>query len=329
MSPHDRLESFDNLAPESGDFLEDVLSGLSKGQKKLPCKYIYDEKGSQLFDRICELPEYYPTRAEMALLDAKGAEIAACVGPSAQIVEYGCGSVQKIRTLLDALETPASYVAVDISREHLLNAAAALAEDYPGLEVHALCADFTRPFDVPVGTNVPDARRVGFFPGSTLGNFNRDDAVGLLAGAAESLGSGGGMVIGLDLKKDETVLNAAYNDSQGVTAAFNLNLLERINRELGADFDLDGFEFQAHYNADKGRVESYLYSILEQTVSLDGQVFEFGRGEAVHTENSHKYSVGEFREFAGEAGFSHERVWIDPDGLFSIHYLEVLAGYAP
>jgi len=325
MSPHDRLESFDDLAPESGDFLDDVLAGLSRTQKKLPCKYIYDEKGSQLFDRICELPEYYPTRTEMALLEAKGDEIAACVGPSAQIVEYGCGSVQKIRLLLDALDAPASYVAVDISRDYLLHAAAALAADYPDLEVHALCADFTRPFDVPVGANAPDARRVGFFPGSTLGNFNRVDAVGLLTGAAESLGEGGGMVIGLDLKKDESVLNAAYNDSQGVTAAFNLNLLDRINRELGGDFDLDGFEFRAHYNEDKGRVESYLYSILEQTVCVDGQAFAFDKGEAVHTENSHKYSIEEFREFAEESGFTHERVWTDPDKLFSIHYLEVSA----
>lgn len=323
MSPHDRLESFDDLAPESGDFLEDVLTGLGRTQKKLPCKYIYDEKGSRLFDRICELPEYYPTRTEMALLEAKGDEIATRVGPAAQIVEYGCGSVQKIRLLLDALEDPASYVAVDISREHLLNAAAALAADYPDLEVHALCADFTRPFDVPTGTSVPDARKVGFFPGSTLGNFSRADAVGLLGAAAESLGPGGGMVIGLDLKKDETVLNAAYNDAQGVTAAFNLNLLERINRELGGDFDLDGFEFRAHYNEDKGRVESYLYSILEQTVCVDGQSFDFEKGEAVHTENSHKYSIAEFRGFAEEAGFAHEQVWTDPDGLFSIHYLEV------
>lgn len=325
MSLHAQLESFDDLAPETDDFLSDVLTGLSQAQKKLPCKYIYDEKGSLLFDRICELPEYYPTRTEMALLEMKGGEIAACVGPSAQIVEYGCGSVQKIRLLLDALDNPAAYVAVDISREHLLNAAAALAEDYPNLEVHALCADFTRPFDVPPANQAPAARRVGFFPGSTLGNFNREDAVGLLAGAAESLGSGGGMVIGLDLKKDGSVLHAAYNDSQGVTAAFNLNLLERINRELGGDFDLDAFDFRAHYNVDKGRVESYLYSILEQTVCLDGRTFDFKKGEAVHTENSHKYSIDEFREFASEAGFAHKQVWTDPDQLFSIHYLEVLA----
>lgn len=323
MSPLDRLESFDDLAPEPDDFLADVLTGLSQAQKKLPCKYIYDEKGSQLFDQICELPEYYPTRTETALLEAEGAEIAACVGPAAQIVEYGCGSVRKIRLLLDALVRPASYVAVDISREHLLNAAAALAADYPDMEVHALCADFTKPFDVPTAKQAPDARRVGFFPGSTIGNFNRKDAVALLAGAAESLGSGGGMVIGVDLKKEESVLHAAYNDSQGVTAAFNLNLLARINRELGGDFDLDAFEFRAHYNEDKGRVESYLYSILEQTVRLNGQAFGFEKGEAVHTENSHKYGIDEFQALARDAGFEPRKVWIDAGQLFSIHYLEV------
>lgn len=324
MSQHAQLESFDDLAPEPDDFLAEVLTGLSQTRKKLPCKYIYDEKGSQLFDQICELPEYYPTRTETALLEAKGAEIAACVGPSAQIVEYGCGSVQKIRLLLDALDSPASYVAVDISRDYLLDAAAALAADYPDLEVHALCADFTKPFDVPPAKQAPAARRVGFFPGSTLGNFNRKDAIGLMASAAESLGPGGGMVIGVDLKKDVAALHAAYNDSQGVTAAFNLNLLERINRELGGDFDLDGFEFRAHYNADKGRVESHLYSILAQTVRLDGRTFDFEKGEAVHTENSHKYAIDEFQEFTREAGFEHKKVWTDADQLFSIHYLEVL-----
>ncbi|MDH3700281.1 MAG: L-histidine N(alpha)-methyltransferase [Alphaproteobacteria bacterium] len=325
MSPQERLESFDDLAPEPDDFLSDVLTGLSRPQKKLPCKYIYDERGSQLFDQICELPEYYPTRTEMALLAAKGAEIAACVGPSAQIVEYGCGSVQKIRLLLDALQHPVSYVAVDISREHLLNAAAALAEDYPGLEVHALCADFSKPFDVPPVSKAPDARRVGFFPGSTLGNFNRKDAVGFLASAAQSLGTGGGMVIGVDLKKDEALLNAAYNDSQGVTAQFNLNLLERINRELKGDFDAGSFTFRAHYDDVKGRVESYLYSSREQSVRVDGHNFKFDKGESIHTENSHKYSVAEFQNLAEDAGFEHKRVWIDDDALFSIHFLEVAA----
>lgn len=323
MSPHDQLESFDDLAPEPDDFRADVLTGLGRSQKKLPCKYIYDERGSQLFDQICELPEYYPTRTETALLEAIGPEIGACVGPSAQIVEYGCGSVQKIRLLLDALDHPISYVAVDISREHLLNAAAALAEDYPDLEVHALCADFSKPFDVPPVSKMPGARRVGFFPGSTLGNFNRKDAIEFLASAAQSLGDGGGMIIGIDLKKDETLLNAAYNDSQGVTAQFNLNLLERINRELKGDFDTDSFTFRAQYDDVKGRVESYLYSSRDQTVCVDGKSFSFDKGESIHTENSHKYSIPEFQELARSAGFVPVRVWTDEAELFSIHYLEV------
>lgn len=325
MSPHELLESFDDLAPESGDFLADVLAGLSQPQKTLPCKYFYDETGSRLFDRICELPEYYPTRTEMALLSAKGDEIAACVGASAQIVEYGCGSVRKIRMLLDALDNPASYVAVDISREHLLNAAAALAADYPGLEVHALCADFTKPFEVPPTNGDPDARRVGFFPGSTLGNFSQRDAVEFLAGAAVSLGPGGGMVIGIDLKKDESILHAAYNDSQGVTAAFNLNLLRRVNRDLGGNFDLSLFRHVARYDAAKGRIEMHLTSETEQTVKIAGRTFRFREGESIHTENSHKYSIEEFQGIAREAGFAHRKVWTDPDRLFSIHYLEVPA----
>ena len=325
MSPLDRLESFDDLAPEPDDFLADVLVGLSRPQKKLPCKYIYDEKGSQLFDQICELPEYYLTRTEMALIEEKGAEIAACVGPSAQIVEYGCGSVQKIRLLLDALEKPVSYVAVDISREHLLNASAELAMDFPELEVHGLCADFTKRFDVPPASKAPGARRVGFFPGSTLGNFDHKDAVEFLASAAQSLGIGGGMIIGIDLKKDDALLNAAYNDSQGITAQFNLNLLERINRELKGDFDIRSFTFKAQYEHVKGRVESHLYSSCAQTVHVDGETFKFDKGESIHTENSHKYSVPEFRELARSAGFDHKHVWTDAEQLFSIHYLEVAA----
>ena len=326
MNPRDQLESFDDFSPEPDDFLSDVIAGLGQPEKRLPCKYFYDEAGSQLFDRICELPEYYPTRTETALLQSKGPEIAACVGPSAQIVEYGCGSVQKVRLLLDALDRPASYVAVDISREHLVNAAAALAADYPDVEVHALCADFTKPFAVPPVNRAPEARRVGFFPGSTLGNFNRQEAVAFLAGAAESLGPGGGMVIGIDLKKDESILHAAYNDSQGVTAAFNLNLLRRINRELGGDFDLSGFRHVARYDAAKGRIEMHLYSEADQTVTIDGRVFRFRAGESIHTENSHKYGIEEFQALAGEAGFDPKQVWTDADRLFSIHYLAVPGG---
>lgn len=323
MSPYDQLESFDDLAPEVGDFLADVLEGLGRPQKTLPCKYIYDERGSALFEQICELPEYYPTRTETALMESVGDEISASIGPAAQIVEYGCGSVQKVRLLLDALIDPVSYVAVDISREHLLNAASLLAVDYPNIEVHALCADFTKPFDVPAPTRFPGARRVGYFPGSTLGNFSHAEAVEFLAGAAGSLGSGGGMLIGIDLKKDEAILHAAYNDSQGITAAFNLNLLERINRELDGDFDVGRFEHRAIYDAVNGRIEMHLVSLSDQTIRVGGHRFQFEKGEYIHTESSHKYSVGDFRRLAKSAGFEPARVWTDADRLFSIHFLEV------
>jgi len=323
MSPHDLLQSFDDLAPEADDFLTEVVKGLSQRPKTLPCKFFYDERGSALFDAICELPEYYPTRTEIALLEAISGDLARHIGPHAHLIEYGCGSVKKVRPLLDALEAPAAYVAVDISREHLLDAAQTLAGDYPDLDVHAVCADFTRPFEVRQPAGCPDARRVGFFPGSTLGNFMPDDARRFLANAVELLGPGGAMVIGIDLKKDVGILHAAYNDAQGVTADFNLNLLTRINRELGGDFDLGQFRHQAHYNGDAGRIEMHLYSAVEQAVHIDGATFRFREGESIHTENSHKYSIKEFQSLARDAGFEPAQVWTDDAQLFSIHYLTI------
>lgn len=323
MSPHDLLQSFDDLAPEPDDFRSEIVGGLSGRPKTLPCKYFYDAKGSQLFDEICELPEYYPTRTEIALLNEISTDLARHIGPHAHIIEYGCGSVKKVRPLLDALDRPAAYVAVDISREHLLEAAQTLAADYPDIDVHAVCADFTKPFKVRPPIHYPKARRVGFFPGSTLGNFGPDDAHRFLARAADFLGSGGAMVIGIDLKKDEAILDAAYNDSKGVTAAFNLNLLSRINRELGADFEVAKFRHGAHYDAALGRVEMHLYSTADQTVRVDGSVFRFTEGESIHTENSHKYSIGDFRRMARKAGFEPTKVWTDSAQLFSIHYLTI------
>jgi L-histidine Nalpha-methyltransferase len=323
MSPHDLLQSFDDLAPESDDFLSEVVKGLSQRPKTLPCKFFYDERGSALFDAICELPEYYPTRTEIALLEGISLDLTRHIGPHAHLIEYGCGSVRKVRPLLDSLEAPAAYVAVDISREYLLAAAQTLAGDYPDLDVHAVCADFTKPFEVRPPANRPHARRVGFFPGSTLGNFTPDDARRFLSNAVELLGPGGAMVIGIDLKKDVDILNAAYNDSQGVTADFNLNLLSRINRELGGDFDLTKFRHQAHYNAGAGRIEMHLYSMEEQPVHIDGSTFRFREGESIHTENSHKYSVEEFRSLARDAGFEPAQVWMDDAQLFSIHYLTI------
>lgn len=325
MSPYDLLQSFDDLAPESDDFLSEVIKGLREQPKTLPCKYFYDEQGSKLFDQICDLPEYYPTRTEIALLEEISPEIARHVGPHAQIIEYGCGSVRKIRPLLDALVDPAAYVAVDISREHLIASAEMLAEDYPDLDVHAVCADFTKPFTVKAPVHHSAARRVGFFPGSTIGNFQPADARSFLSNAANFLGPGGAMVIGIDLKKDVAILDAAYNDSQGVTAAFNLNLLHHINQELEADFDVSKFRHKAHYNEGAGRIEMHLYSTADQSVHINGNSFNFTDGESIHTENSHKYSVGDFQEMARNAGFNPDHVWTDEARLFSVHYLTVPA----
>ena len=243
-----------DVAPTADGFRADVLRGLSAPHKELPCKYFYDERGSRLFERICTLPEYYPTRTELAILGRDGREMAERLGPHSLLVEFGSGSSVKTRALLDRLETPAAYIPVDISREQLLASARALIRDYPDLEVRPVCADFTLPFEIPAVSR-PACKRVVFFPGSTIGNFPPDKARQLLTRAARLCGTNGGMLLGADLKKDPQLLHAAYNDSQGVTAAFNLNLLVRINRELGADFRVEQFWHHALYNPIEGRIE--------------------------------------------------------------------------
>ncbi|MEK9833772.1 MAG: L-histidine N(alpha)-methyltransferase, partial [Rhodospirillaceae bacterium] len=249
---HDYVE-YDHAADS---FLDDVLEGLAQSQKKLSSKYFYDERGSKLFDDICELTEYYPTRTETALLQTHAAEFATLIGANASVVEFGSGSSTKIRILLDALETPAAYIPVDISREHLLESAKALAGAYPDLPVVPIAADYTQPFDLPEISG--EAARIGFFPGSTIGNFTRDAAAEFLRAAATDLGADNGLLIGVDLRKDVDVLHAAYNDAAGVTAEFNLNVLRRVNRELGGDFDLDAFTHDARWVAEKGRIEMHL-----------------------------------------------------------------------
>lgn len=305
------------------DFRADVLDGLSEPQKRLPAKYFYDERGSQLFDRICELPEYYPTRTEMGLLEQHRGEIAQLVGPGAVLVELGSGSSTKVRLLLDALERPAAYVGLDISREHLLASTRQLSEAYPELPVIPVCADYTRRVELP--SELPARGRLGFFPGSTVGNFTPPEAKRFLAEAVRTIGAGGAMLIGVDLLKDTRTLHAAYNDAAGVTAAFNLNVLERINRELGADFDLEAFEHRAVYNADRGCMEMQLVSRRDQSVQVSGRTFRFSRGEHIHTEDSHKYRLDRFATLAREAGWLPTRTWVDPDGLFSLCYLRVAA----
>jgi dimethylhistidine N-methyltransferase len=312
---------YEDRKPAKASFLEDVLAGLSSSPKTLPPKYFYDERGSHLFDAICELPEYYPTRTELAMLKACGSEIASRVGPDAAVVEYGSGSGTKTAVLVEQLR-PLAYVAIDIADEQLRSAVSALAVAFPNVRMSALCADYTKRLDLPALDNAVKKRLV-FFPGSTIGNFTVPEALAFLVNARSVAGAGGAMLVGVDLKKEAAVLHAAYNDAQGVTAAFNLNVLRRINEELGADFDLQAFEHRAFYNAADGRIEMHVVSTREQTVRIGAQTFGFAAGETIHTENSFKYSVAEFQTLAREAGFEPEHCWVDAERLFSIHYLTV------
>jgi dimethylhistidine N-methyltransferase len=304
-------------------FRREVLAGLSRPRKELPCKYFYDARGSALFERICEQPEYYLTRTELAITRRHAADLAAALGPRCLLVEFGSGSSVKTPLLLERLPDPAGYVPVDISREHLLASAAALAARFPGLEVLPVWADFTTPFTLPAPRH-PAARRAVYFPGSTIGNFGPDEAVRLLAGIAALGGPGGGLVIGVDLRKPAAAVEPAYNDAAGVTAAFNLNLLARINRELGADFDLDAFEHRAFFDEDHSRIEMHLVSRRPQAVHLGRATVRFAPGEGIRTEYSYKYSREAFARLAHAAGLAVRRVWTDDTGLFSVQYLEVL-----
>jgi dimethylhistidine N-methyltransferase len=309
---------FHDLVPAREDFRTDVLAGLCGEAKRLSPKFFYDERGSQLFDAITELPEYYLTRTEIDLLRRHGEEMAGMLGDDGLLFELGSGSNVKIRLLLDA-QRPRVYAPIDISREHLRQSASAIARDHPELEVHAICADYSKPLEL---AGFLDAgRRTAYYPGSSIGNFDPTQAHDLLRRIAGLLEPDGRLLIGVDLKKDPAVLDAAYNDSQGVTAEFNLNLLARINRELDADFDLGAFTHKAFYNETLGRVEMHLVATAPQLVRIDGRSFEFRAGESIHTENSYKFSVGEFRTLAAEAGLASLRVWQDPDALFSLHCL--------
>lgn len=311
--------------PAPSNFLREVSEGLAARPRSIPPKFFYDEEGSRLFDRICETPEYYPTRTEQAILRERASEIGERIGRHCVLIEPGSGSCEKVRLLLDAVR-PSAYVPVDISGDYLRSAAATVGRDYPWLDVHAACADFTRPLRLPIRTE--GRRRLAFFPGSSIGNFEPARAVEFLGHLAGLVGPGGALVIGVDLKKDPAILDAAYNDAQGVTAAFNLNLLTRINRELGGDFQLEGFRHEAFYDRDRGRVEMHLISTRDQLVTVAGECFEFREGEGIHTECSYKYSVAEFQDLAAQAGFRSAAVWTDPAELFSVHYLEAGPGPA-
>ncbi|HEV8678865.1 MAG TPA: L-histidine N(alpha)-methyltransferase [Stellaceae bacterium] len=311
--------AFHDLAPSEESFRDAVLAGLGRAPKTLPCKFFYDAQGSALFEQICEVPEYYLTRTEITILEEYAGAIAANLGAHCRLVELGSGASRKVRILLQALKAPAAYVPVDISREHLRDAAAQLAADFPALPVIAVCADYTRPFRLPP-LGGPAGKLVGFFPGSTIGNFEPEAVVRFLQHCAGLLGPEGEMLIGADLKKDPAILNAAYNDRAGINAAFNLNLLARINRELDGDIELDRFAHVAFYNADEGRMELYLKSLAEQTATIAGHSFGFAAGELIHTENSYKYAIPEFHALARRAGFLPVHTWIDRNALFSVHY---------
>lgn len=303
----------------AGEFCRDLKRALAARPRSISPKYFYDARGSQLFDRICELPEYYPTRTELRILADNAREIAAQMGPRAEIVEFGAGSLRKVRLLLGAMERPARYLPIDISGEHLARSAAHLQRDCPGLDVQPVVADYTQRLLLPA--RVPGAgQRVGFFPGSTIGNFTPQEALHFLQMTGQVL-RGGALLLGADLIKDPAVLHAAYNDAQGVTAAFNLNLLARANRELGTRFALDQFAHSAFYNAPQQRIEMHLVSRRRQKIALDGECHELEEGETLHTENSHKFTVDGLRALALRAGFRPGPVWIDEDRFFSVHWL--------
>jgi L-histidine Nalpha-methyltransferase len=299
-------------------FRHDVVAGLSLPQKALPPKHFYDAAGSRLFERICRLPEYYPTRSELSLTREHLAAIARFAGSGGVLIEYGSGESLKTRLLLRAMQ-PSVYMPVDISPDALRVAVAKLGRAFPKLRIAPVAGDFSRPLDLPRFRGRD--RRVVYFPGSTIGNLTPQEAHAFLRMTRGQVGRRGAMLVGVDLKKDANVLHAAYNDSRGVTAAFNLNLLKRINRELGGDFDLDGFVHYAFYNAPLGRIEMHLVSLVPQKVNIGDHRFAFGAGESIHTENSYKYSIAEFQALAAQAGFRGARVWTDRQGLFSLHGL--------
>jgi dimethylhistidine N-methyltransferase len=297
--------------------MTEVHQGLSEDQKTLPAKYFYDETGSALFDAITELPEYYQTRTEIGLLKGHASEMADLLGEHSYLLELGSGSSIKIRLLLDAIR-PDVYIPMDISREHLIHSAQQIANDYPWLEVHATCVDYSQPWDIP---DFGPGKYNAFFPGSSIGNFMPDDAMRLLKQIHRLVGSGGGLLVGVDLVKDVDILEAAYNDLQGITAAFNLNMLSHINHSLDADFDLDKFEHRALFNKAESRIEMHLHCIDSHCVSIDDNEYRFEAGETIHTENSYKYSIAGFQQLARQAGFLPVEHWCDTNQLFSIHYL--------
>jgi len=301
------------------DDLQEILAGLRQPQKTISSKFFYDEKGSRLFDQICELPEYYLTRTELGILREHVVEMADRIGPKASLIEFGSGSSLKIRILLEYLDQLSVYVPVDISHDYLVMAAEEIVRDFPGIEVLPVAADFTYPFDLPDPLITP-VRNVVYFPGSTIGNFSHTAASQLLRVMHHEAGENGALLIGIDLQKDSDIVEAAYNDSAGVTAEFNLNVLRRINREFDADFELDNFHHRANYSEEFGRIEMYLVSSCEQIATIAGREFAIAAGESILTEHSHKYTIEGFVAMATRAGFRLKKHWSDSGEMFSVMY---------
>ena len=309
-----------DLQPGPERIAADVVAGLSARPRRLPSKYFYDARGSELFERITRQPEYYLTRLEIALLESRMDGIAAAVGSNVHVVEYGSGSGRKTGSLLAGLPDPVAYTPIEISRAALLHSVERLEGLFPGIEMLPVCADFTRPVALPRPAREP-RRRLAFFPGSTLGNFERDEAVRLLGAMRDTVGEGGQALVGIDLDKDPALIEAAYNDAAGVTADFTLNLLRRLNREIGSDFDLGQFRHRARYSRERRGIETFLVSQREQDVHVAGSAFRFGEGEAMQVETSHKYTDPGFAAMAEEAGWQVERGWNDPDDWFGLRLL--------
>ena len=310
-----------DLHPELSDFRQEVLAGLRKSQKELSAKYFYDRRGSELFEEITALPEYYLTRTEMSILDRAAEEMVSLMGENFALIEYGSGSSTKVRILLDQLRGASTYMPIDLSLLYLRESAERLHEQYPHLSVIAVCADYTRPFEIPRCDDY--SKRVVFFPGSTVGNLEPHLAQQFFRDTASILRPGDGMLIGVDLRKDARVLHEAYNDSRDLTAEFNRNILRRINRELDANFDADLFQHIAFFNPALGRIEMHLRSPRSQSVTIGGETVSFRHGETIHTENSYKYEIEEFHGLIEGTGFRPVRVWTDGEEYFSVHYLEV------
>jgi len=322
-APYRSLTEALDLAPSTAQVRAEVMTALAGPQKTLPCKFLYDEHGSTLFDEICDLPEYYPTRTELKITRDYATEIAATIGARSAVVEYGSGSSVKTRVLLDHLADTFAYVPIDISREHLVNAARTLQYRYPDLSIFPVCADYTRPLVLPALSKAKSAQTVAYFPGSTIGNLEPVAALAFLRSIRATCGGNSRLLIGVDLKKDPSTIHAAYNDSAGVTAAFNLNVLRRLNHEIGSNFELDSFCHYAFYNPSLSRVEMHLVSLERQHVSFPGgESIRFEAGETIHTESCYKYTLQEFADLAAAAGYRRRHAWVDAQNWFSVQLFE-------